>query len=172
MFEVDALHKLIMLYISNKLKFPLTEEQLFDFLISNDYAGYFKCKQDLSNLLKINYLKSEKTESGRTFYTITESGSDSIKRLKTIKISKDLQKEIDDFLKEKGLKYNDENSTPCYYMLNANRSYDVTCKIIDNDETLMSITVSVPTEDQALKVRENWRKNKNDLFKMVMEKLI
>ena len=45
------LYKLIILYILNRVDFPLTNAQLSEFILDEGYTTYFKLKQAISEMV-------------------------------------------------------------------------------------------------------------------------
>ena len=66
------LYKLIILYILNKVDFPLTNSQISEFILDEGYTTYFKLQQAIAELVESGFIREESTHS-RTFYHITES---------------------------------------------------------------------------------------------------
>ena len=51
MAEAFTLYKLIILYMLDKVDFPLTNSQISEFVLDKGYTDYFKLQQALSCLL-------------------------------------------------------------------------------------------------------------------------
>ena len=51
MAEPFTLYKLIVLYILNKVDFPLTNSQISEFILDKGYTNYFKIQQDIEQYL-------------------------------------------------------------------------------------------------------------------------
>ena len=50
MSETFTLYKLIILYMLDKVDFPLTNAQISEFILNKGYTTYFKLQQALSEL--------------------------------------------------------------------------------------------------------------------------
>ena len=50
MAEAFTLYKLIILYMLDKVDFPLTNSQISEFVLDKGYTDYFKLQQALSEL--------------------------------------------------------------------------------------------------------------------------
>ena len=99
MAETYTLYKLIVLYMLDKVDFPLTTSQISEFILDKGYTTYFRLQETLSELTDSELLKIETTHN-RTLYRLTETGADTIHFFSN-KISPEIRTEIDDFLKEK-----------------------------------------------------------------------
>ena len=96
MTEVLKLYKLIILYMLNKVDFPLTNSQLSEFILNEGYTTYFKLQQAISELINSGFIREESTHS-RTFYHLTEEGAETIRYFKN-DISPAIKSDIDKFL--------------------------------------------------------------------------
>ena len=83
MAEAFKLYKLIILYMLDKVDFPLTNSQISEFILNEGYTTYFKLQQALSELLDSGFIREESTHT-RTFYHLTEEGEETIITLKMI----------------------------------------------------------------------------------------
>lgn len=81
MAEAFKLYKLIILYMLDKVDFPLTNSQISEFILNEGYTTYFKLQQALSELLDSGFIREESTHT-RTFYHLTEEGEETIITLK------------------------------------------------------------------------------------------
>ena len=63
MAEAFKLYKLIILYMLDKVDFPLTNSQISEFILNEGYTTYFKLQQALSELLDLDlFVKSPRTQ--------------------------------------------------------------------------------------------------------------
>ena len=61
MAEAFKLYKLIILYMLDKVDFPLTNSQISEFILNEGYTTYFKLQQALSELLDSGFIREEST---------------------------------------------------------------------------------------------------------------
>ena len=99
MSESFTLYKLIILYMLEKVDFPLTTSQISEFILDKGYTNYFKLQSTISEMLDSQLILAENTHN-RTLYHLTEEGSKTIEFFRN-KISPEIQHDIDDFLEEK-----------------------------------------------------------------------
>ena len=121
MAETYTLYKLIILYMLDKIDFPLTTSQISEFILDKGYTTYFKLQETLSELADSDLLKVETTHN-RTLYHLTEYGAETLHFFSN-KISPAIRKDIDDFLKEKKYDLKEEVSVKADYYLNTNREF-------------------------------------------------
>ena len=75
MAETYTLYKLIVLYMLDKVDFPLTTSQISEFILDKGYTSYFRLQETLSELAGSGLLEVETTHN-RTLYHLTESGAE------------------------------------------------------------------------------------------------
>lgn len=170
MTETFTLYKLIILYMLQRVDFPLTNSQISEFILDKGYTTYFKLQQALSELLDANLIQEENIHK-RTLYQLTEEGNQSILFFRN-KISKPILEDIDHYLKEKQLELKNEASIKANYFLNTNHEYSVQCQVIENSVPLIDLTVAVPTEEAAEHVVNNWNRNNQEIYALIMAKLL
>lgn len=170
MSETFTLYKLIILYMLNKVDFPMTNSQISEFILDKGYTTYFKLQQALSELADAELLREETTHN-RTLYHLTEDGAQSIQYF-TNKISRSIQEDIDNFLREKQYDLKNEVSVKADYYRNTAGEYSVRCQVLENQEPLIDLTLSVPTESEAESISNNWQKKNQEIYAWVMSQLL
>ena len=156
MSEPFTLYKLIILYMLDKVDFPLTNAQISGFILDKGYTTYFKLQQALSELTESGFIREEATHS-RTFYHLTEEGEETIHFFRN-KISDAIQKDIDEFLKEKNYELKNEVSVKSDYFPGSGMEFTVRCQVIENNQPLIDLTLTVPSEAEAETISNNWSK--------------
>lgn len=170
MTETFTLYKLIILYMLDKVDFPLTTAQISEFILDKGYTTYFKLQSTLSEMID-SYLIVSETTHNRTLYHLTENGKETIHFFKN-KISPAIQKDIDDFLKEKEYDLKEEASVKTEYYLNTNREYEVRCRIVENGFSLIDLKLTVPTETEAETIANNWTRKNQEIYALLLSKLL
>ena len=121
MAEAFKLYKLIILYMLDKVDFPLTNSQISEFILNEGYTTYFKLQQALSELLDSGFIREESTHT-RTFYHLTEEGEETIHYFKN-DISPAIQEDINSFLSNKQYELKNEVAIKADYYRNPNMEY-------------------------------------------------
>lgn len=168
--ETFTLYKLIILYMLNKVDFPLTTSQISEFILDQGYTTYFRLQETLSELAESDLVTIENTHN-RTLYRLTENGSDTISYFKN-KISAEIQKDIDDFLKEKEYDLKEEVSVKTDYYLTTSHEYEVRCQILENDSSLIDLKLTVPTETEAETIANNWTRKNQEIYTSLITQLL
>lgn len=170
MTEPFTLYKLIILYILNKIDFPLTNAQISEFILDKGYTTYFKLQQALAELITSGFVREEATHN-RTFYHLTEDGAETIIFFKN-DISPAILEDIDTFLKEKKYELKNEISVKSDYYKNSNSEYSVRCQVMEHGTALIDLTVTVPTQDEAETIANNWGKKNQEIYANIMANLL
>lgn len=170
MTEAFTLYKLIILYILDKVDFPLTNGQISEFILDKGYTTYFKLQQTLSEMVDAHFVLEEHTHN-RTLYHLTEEGAETIRFFKN-KISPAIREDIDLFLNDKAYDLKNEVSVKADYYRNTNQEISVRCQVLENHLSLIDLTLTVPTEKEAETIVNNWNKKNEDLYALIMEHLL
>lgn len=170
MSETFTLYKLIILYMLDRVDFPMTNSQISEFILDKGYTTYFKLQQALSELTDSEFLKEETTHN-RTLYHLTEYGAQSIQYFRN-KISRSIQEDIKLFLKDKQYELKDESSVKADFYRNTFGEYSVRCQVLENQAPLIDLTLSVPTESEATAIVNNWNKKNQEIYAMLMSQLL
>ena len=170
MSETFTLYKLIVLYMLSKVDFPLTNAQISEFILDKGYTTFFKLQQALSELKDAELIREE-TVHNRTLYHLTDDGEESIFYFKN-KISKPIQDDIDQFLKEKKYDLKNETAVKADYYKNTAGEFSVRCQVTEQKEPLIDLTLSVPTEAEAEKIAANWQKKNKNVYAWLMAQLL
>lgn len=168
--EPLTLYKLMTLYMLNKVNFPLTKNQLLDFFLSKDYTNYFTYLQVLSELEESKLVNIETVRSN-SYYKINSDGTETIE-LFVKKIPLSIIDDMDIFLVENKYELRNEVSTISDYYKSTNQDYIVTCKIYEGASTLIDLNLSVPSEDVAEMMCNNWSSSSQDIYSTIMKSLM
>ncbi len=168
--ETFTLYKLIILYMLNKVDFPLTTSQISEFILEQGYTTYFRLQETLAELVDSDLVTVENTHN-RTLYRLTENGESTIAFFRN-KISAEIQTDIDRFLSEKEYALKEEVSVKTDYYLTTNHEYEVRCQIIENGSNLIDLKLVVPTETEAETIANNWTQKNQEIYTSLITELL
>ncbi len=170
MSEVFTLYKLIVLYMLSKLDFPLTNGQISEFILEKGYTSYFTLQQAISEMVEANFIREESTHN-RTLYHLTDEGRETIQFFSN-NISAAIREDIDTYMADKNYQLKNEVSIKAdYYRVNS-REFAVRCRIVENETSLIDLTVTLPSEDEAIRVVNNWTTKSQEVYAAVMQTLL
>ena len=170
MAEGLTLYKLIILYMLEKLDFPLTNAQISEFILEQGYTNYFTLQQAISEMVEAGFIREENTHN-RTLYHLTEDGSQTISFFKD-NISSAIRNDIDNYMKEKNYELKNEVSVKADYYKNTSKEWTVRCQITEQETTLLDLSLTVPTETEAVNVVNNWNRKNQELYALIMQNLL
>ncbi len=168
--ETLMLYKLIVLYILDKVDFPLTNVQLTNFILEKEYTNYFNIQQAISELIDDNYISSE-TIRNSSLYQITESGKETLSFF-SHSISQAIRDDIDAYLKEHKYSLRNEVSTLADYYEHKKDEYITRLRVMEGESAIIELKLSVPTEREANLICNNWRNRSSDIYAYVISSLI
>lgn len=170
MTETDTLYKLIVLYMLDKVDFPLTTSQISEFILDKGYTTYFKLQKTLSEMVESDLLKVETTHN-RTLYRLTEEGENTISYFYN-KVPSAIRNDIDAFFSEKQYDLKEEVSIKSDFYLNTNHEYEVCCQIVENGFPLIDLKLTVPTKIEAETIANNWNNRCQDIYTSLLTDLL
>ena len=168
--ETLMLYKLIVLYILDKVDFPLTNGQLTNFILEKEYTSYFNIQQAISELIEDNYISSE-TIRNSSLYQITDSGRETLSFF-SHSISQAIRDDIDIYLKEHKYSLRNEVSTLADYFESKKDEYVARLRVVEGESTVIELILSVLTEREANIICNNWRDKSADIYAYVISSLI
>lgn len=167
--ESLALYKLIVLYMLDKVAFPLTQSQISEFILEKGYTNYLTLQQVISELIETNLITAH-TTLNRTQLTITKEGKDSLGYFKG-RISDAIKKEILDFFKHNSMELKNEVSVISNYYKTVHGDYEAVLTAKDGNATLVEIKLSVPTPQIAAAICDNWGKKNQEVYQTLTKML-
>lgn len=170
MSEALTLYKLIILYMIEKVNFPLTNAQISGFILDKEYTTYFTLQQAISELLDSNLLRSETIRNSSRYY-ITEEGENTLNFFEN-RISDAIKADIDEYLETRKYELRNEVSTIADYYKNTNNEYEVRCQVRETHSNLIDLTLTVPDEEEAVAICNNWQKKSQQIYAYLIENLL
>ncbi len=168
--EAATLYKLMVLYMLSKVNFPLSNNQISEFMLDKQYTTYFALQEVLSSLAEDGFIQVI-TYRNSTQYKLTTEGSEIIPYFSG-KISSAIREEIDQYIKANKYDLQCEVGTTTDYYQTSSGDYVAHCQIKEGDSNLIELSVSVPLEDQADAICSKWKDASQDIYNYVIHKLL
>lgn len=165
--ETLAESKVLILYILSSLNKAITNTALYKIVLSVLDMNYFYYQQFLLDLVKSEFVINYSTE-GNSMYIITEKG------IRTLELTEDILPGIIKLQVDTNLKYalendDEENSITAEYTPVNENYYNVTCKIMENNETLFEVKTFAGSREQAKHIVENWKRHAGTMYPNLLE---
>lgn len=164
-----TLYKLIILYMLDRVGFPLTQTQISTFILDKGYTNYITLQQAIAELTENDLITREQT-ANRTLLKITSDGRDTIRYFEN-RISDAIKDDIYQFYKENRMELKNEVSIQSDYYKSVTGEYEATLSAHDKNIELVSLKISVPTQSMAEDVCANWQKRNQEIYKKLTELL-
>lgn len=170
MTEPQTLTKLIVLYMLDKVDFPITKAQIYDFILEKEYSNYFTLTQATFELTEDGFIESSSTHSS-TFLTLTDKGRDTLTFFQN-RISEGIKSDINKYYEDHKLQIVNDVSVMTNYYRTSGGDYVADLSAREKSEDLINIRINMPTEDSARAVCEHWRDSSSDIYSFILEKLL
>lgn len=171
MADLNTLYRVIILYMLSKVKFPLTNTQITNFILEKDYTNYFTVQQTIADLLSSELITAESTHSN-TRYHITEDGRKTLTLFHN-KISSEIKEDISSYFKEHHYELVRETAVYAdYYKVAGADSYQVHCHIRNLEIPVLDLSLRVQTKEQARVICDNWETENDAVYALLMDMLL
>lgn len=165
-----AENKLLLLYILDKIKLPISNIQITQIILENNFMNYFTLHQYISELVASKFLDYTAEESKHRL-VITDNGSKVLSMFGE-RLSKKKTDIIDKYLKTHIEKIKKEITISADYTIEGNSSYIVNLKAEENNIILIDLKINVPTSKQANELCSKWKNNSAEIYNNIMQQLI
>ncbi len=170
MAEPFTIYKLTILNMLDKVDFPLTNTQISNFFLEQEYTDYFRVQQVISDLVEADLIRAESTHSN-TQYTITAAGKETLGFFKD-KISDAIEHDTINYFSKNKLELRNDNAILADYFKTPNQDYAVRCQYRERDTNLIDLTLTVKRKEQAEAICDNWKKQNEDVYAYLMDILM
>ncbi|MDR2940756.1 MAG: DUF4364 family protein [Clostridiales bacterium] len=165
-----AENKLIILYLIDKMDIPMSNSQISQFALEQDYMNYFSLQQCLAEMAASKFLESTQ-ENNNTRYTVTDTGLQILDYFEN-NIPSQIRNKIINYVKDnRKILKRDFEITANYFYDHKTNEYIVKCGVYEDEVALMELNVSVVTKDQAKIISNNWKANVSSLYSSIISQL-
>ena len=167
--QVQMEHKIIILYLVDKMDIPILYDQIAQFASIGNYMNHYLVRKYLTEMVEVDYLEMSRDNNNAERYSITEEGLSAIDIFANI-ISAQTKNSISKYVIEnrRSVKKDFEVMAQ-YFAQDDSNEYTVKLGVYDDDIMLMEINMSVVSREQALFVCNNWKANYAKLYGQSME---
>ncbi len=154
----------------DKVNMPISNTQIINFLLENDYTDYLNAQQTLAELIEDECVYLE-TIRNMTLYAISPAGRESLALLGG-DLSKGIREDIDTYLREKSIDINNAIAVRADYYIADHDLYIARLQLVERGAVIFEMNVSLPTAEIADTVCANWRNASGELYANVMATLM
>lgn len=164
-----TLYKLIVLYMLNRVTFPMTKAQISDFILEKEYTNFLTLQQVINELIDAHLIDAQSIRN-RTHLVITSEGEETLGYFEN-RISLAIKEDINIFFREKEYTMRNEVSILADYYKSTSGEYEAHLVAKDKGISLVDIKLSVPTEDTAAAICDNWQVKNQEVYQKLIEQL-
>lgn len=169
MHDSLMLYKLIVLYMLDRVDFPLTKNQIGDFILEKEYTSYLTLQQVIGELTDAGFITAQLIRN-RTHLSITKEGHETLSFFGN-QVNNSIKADIIEYLRENEIKLRNEASILADYKKSGTGEYEAHLVAKDKGINLVDITISVPSEDTAGAICENWQHKNQEIYQYLISQL-
>ena len=170
MAKPSTVYKTLILYLLDRSTCPLSNLQIADFFLQEEYADYFKVQEILADLVKLGLIEELKTHEN-TQYSLTPKGIETL-GFSQDKINYEVKEDIKAFFFKNQMQFQMDNYIYSDYRKIGNDSYQVDLTMKEDQKELLKISVNVHTKDMAEAICDNWKTQSSDVYALLMDNLV
>lgn len=164
-----TVYKLIVLYMLDRVDFPLTNAQVCDYILEKEYTNFFTLQTAISELVDADMVKPRSIRN-RTHLELTPDGRQTLDFFKN-RLSAQIREDIDTYFKEHNFELRNSLSVLSSFYKSTNGEYEANLRVKEKNVDLINLTLSVPTEELAASICDKWEAANSDIYKYIVEKL-
>lgn len=164
-----TLYKLIVLYMLNRVTFPMTTAQVSDFILGREYTNFLTLQQVINELTDAKLISAE-TIRNRTHLSITAEGRETLNFFQN-RVSESIKQDINTYFRENEYTLRNEVSVLGDYYKSTSGEYEAHLVAKDRGISLVDITLSVPDENTAAAICDNWQKKSQKIYQQLVQEL-
>jgi len=148
---------------------PLTRSQIGDFILGREYTHFLSLQQVLAELEETGMILAA-PKGNRTLLSITEDGLNTLQFFEN-RISKEIKEDVKDYLRENKWDIRKEVDITGEYYKTTGSGYMAELVAKERGIPLLEIKLSVPTEDEAVSICNNWQEKNQEIYQYITRQL-
>lgn len=165
-----AENKLLLLYIANKLKFPVSNTKITELVLENNLINYFTLQQYLSELISSNFIKNTKVGDSNRL-VISDKGL-KVLELFGERISERKRELVDTYITDHLESIKKEVTVTADYTIEHKNNFIVDLKALEGDSILIDIKIKVNSNKEARALCSKWKNNSTELYSSIISLLM
>jgi len=160
--------KVLILYLLNKI-FDGIKNNLYKIVSSSKDINYFYFQELIADLMSANLICSFEQDE-ESFIKITTEGKKALELTKSL-LPGLLKLKADTIFKEENSNIVEESSVVTEFIPKDENNYTITCKIVEQNETIFEVSVYAASREKAKQISDNWKSNATTLYPQILELL-
>ena len=164
-----SLYKLIILHMLHKTSFPLSDAQISEFMIGQQYTSYFHLREVIGEM-EASGLITKTADGITTYYSATEAGIETLQFFRE-EISPEIRGEFEEYMRKNGFAMRSDSGTQATYRWQSDQGFIVNCTVKEGEQVLLDFTLTVPSESIARTICENWKARSSAVYENLLNSL-
>ena len=169
MHDPLTLYKLIVLYMLERVDFPLTKAQIGDFILEKEYTNFLTLQQAIGELTDAGLITAHSIRN-RTHLSITKEGRETLNFFGN-QLSSGIKEDVGEFFQKNEIQLRNEVSILSDYYKSTSGEYEAHLTAKDKGVNLVDITISVPSKETASTICDNWQRKNQDIYQYLISQL-
>lgn len=169
MHDPLTLYKLIILYMLNGVDFPMTKAQIGDFILEKEYTNFITLQQVIGELIDAELVTAQSIRN-RTHLSITKEGKETLNFFEN-QINDSIKADIRNFFENNEIQMRNEVSVLADFYKATSGEYEAHLTAKEKDVNLVDIKISVPSEETASVICDNWQRKNQEIYQYLISQL-
>ncbi len=168
--ESLTLYKLMILDMLDNLNFPLTNSQLSEFFVGQEYTTYFQTQQAINELIEADFIRPAVMRNTTSYY-LSAAGEAAVSMFGS-QIPDSIKQDILTYFKDHKYELRRHAQYSADFFSLNNGEYMVKTTIKERGNILMELGLNVVSREQAIAVCDQWSHKCERVYQTVMEELL
>lgn len=169
MHDPLTLYKLIILYMLNGVDFPMTKAQIGDFILEKEYTNFITLQQVIGELIDAELVTAQSIRN-RTHLSITKEGKETLNFFEN-QINDSIKADIRNFFENNEIQMRNEVSVLADFYKSTSGEYEAHLTAKEKDVNLIDLKISVPSEETASAICDNWQRKNQEIYQYLISQL-
>ena len=152
-----------------RVDFPITKAQISDFILGKEYTNFLTLGQVIGELTDAGLVTAQSIRN-RTHLAITNEGKETLNFFEN-QINDSIKADIDAFFMENEIHLRNEVSILSDYYKSTSGEFEAHLVAKEKGVNLVDITISVPSEETASSICDNWQKKNQEIYQYLIGQL-
>lgn len=164
-----AQDKLKLLYILNYINIPLTNIEITNFILENNYMDYFSLQQLLGSLCDSKFIKLT-SKNGNEYYNVAQAGVAALDMFSE-KLPEYFTNDVTANFSHLKKELKRQRELIGHYYKRKDDVYIVNLQVMENESVIFNLSINVPTEASAKSICKKWDSSPEEIFGSIIKTL-
>lgn len=153
----------------DRVDFPLTKAQIGDFILEREYTNFMTLQQVIGELIDAKFVTAQSYRN-RTHLKLTTDGRDTVHYFES-DIDSKIKREINEYFTKNSISLRNEVSIIADYYKSTSGEWEAHLIAKDKNINLIDMTISVPIEETAISICDNWNRKNQEIYQYIVKQL-